>query len=88
VIAIKPEEDHMADPTRDVMLDVLRDFGDVDEFDVEEAIYWFASDYHGGQWTNLYSALSTSPYNPGPLRRGPEDTALELYLALEQRFAG
>ena len=29
---------------------------DVDEFDAEEAIYWFASDYHSGQ-TRTYIPL-------------------------------
>jgi len=36
-----------------------------DEFDIEAAIYWFASDWHGGQNSNLYSALSTSEFTPG-----------------------
>jgi hypothetical protein len=42
-----------------------------DEIDREGAIYWFAADYHSGQWSNLYEALSTSPYSPGPIERGP-----------------
>jgi len=33
----------------------------------EIAIYWFANHYHGGQWSELYSILSTSPYRPGPM---------------------
>jgi hypothetical protein len=42
-------------------------------FDIEEAIYWFAADYHGGQWSNLYEALCASEYNPGMCARGPSD---------------
>jgi hypothetical protein len=42
-------------------------------FDIEEAIYWFAAAYHGGQWTNLYAALSTSDYTPGMFQNMPND---------------
>jgi hypothetical protein len=38
-------------------------------FDIEEAIYWFASDYHSGQWSNLYSVLCQSEYTPSQLSR-------------------
>lgn len=49
------------DPTRQEMVDFLRNTNftwayDADKFDIEEAIYWFAHDYHSGQWSNLYSA--------------------------------
>ncbi len=77
----------MRDPTRQEMLDHLAALpfaAERDEFDREEAIYWFSADYHGGQWSNLYSALSTSPYSPGPLRNGPEET--DLYQELEAAF--
>jgi hypothetical protein len=75
-----------SDPTRQEMLDYLlkhfRLHNDSEqpfvEFDLsaEEAIYWFASWYHGGQSSNLYSALSTSPYKPSPLARGIEEDTL------------
>lgn len=39
---------------------------DIDD-SAEIAIYWFANHYHGGQWSELYSILSTSPYRPGPM---------------------
>lgn len=45
------------------------DYADND-FDVESALYWFANDYHAGQWSNLYSVLSTSEYKPSPLASG------------------
>jgi hypothetical protein len=76
-----------ADPTRDEMLELLNGLAFADEFDDfarEEAIYWFARDYHGGQWTNLYRALCASPFHPGPIGTGPEDTYL--YEALETAF--
>ena len=41
-------------------------YGNESKDDAEVAIYWFASDWHGGQWSDLYSILSTSPYRPGP----------------------
>lgn len=34
-------------------------------FSREVAIFYFAMFYHGGQWSELYSILSTSDYNPG-----------------------
>jgi len=34
-------------------------------FDVETAIYWFATDYHGRQNSPLYKILSSSMYKPG-----------------------
>ena len=63
-----------ADPTRNEMLAFLCGFYpyEVEQFDREEAIYWFAYAWHCGQGSNLYSALSTSPYKPSPLANGPE----------------
>lgn len=58
------------DATRDELVafcDAIAPDATSDEFDYEEAIYWFASDYHGGQFTNLYSALSQSPFTPSIL---------------------
>lgn len=70
------------DPTASEMREFLHgQFDDLNIFDREEAIYWFAYAWHGGQGSNLYSALSTSDYSPGPICCGPEDathlTALE-----------
>ncbi len=76
----------MQDPTAEEMREFLHSqFGDdLDQFDQEEAIYWFAYSWHAGQSSNLYSALSTSDYHPGPMTYGPEDT---LYLeALEAEY--
>jgi hypothetical protein len=49
-------------------------------FRIEEAIYWFALQWHGGQDSNLYEALCSSPYRPGASQRDPSDT--ELYEVL------
>ena len=75
----------MHDPTKDEMVAFLKATDpSADAFDVEEAIYWFAADYHGGQSSNLYGVLSTSDYRPGPLCRGPEDKFL--YHELEDEY--
>lgn len=83
-------ETKMRDPNRDEMLEFLGRYGDAEmtDFDREEAIYWFASDNHGGQWTHLYEALCTSPYQPGPMRNGPEHDSLaqELLEVLEAEY--
>jgi hypothetical protein len=66
------------DPSREEMIEHIRKvYGrEADEFDIEEAIYWFANDYHGGQSSNLYSALSTSEYRPGRSSSGPEEGSM------------
>jgi hypothetical protein len=51
---------------------------EADDFSVEEAIYWFASDYHGGQTSDLYGVLSTSEYKPSRLHHGIEDSEDEM----------
>lgn len=77
----------MKDPTRDEMLDYLFTWGKgAHEFDVEEAIYWFAANHHGGQDTNLYEALSASLYSPGGAVRGPTETSQHLYEELEKHY--
>jgi hypothetical protein len=75
----------LSDPTRDEMLTALAGAG-ADEFDIEAAIYWFAADWHGGQWSNLYSALSTSPYRPGLSENGCPEMAFDCHDLLMSRF--
>jgi hypothetical protein len=79
------------DPTKQEMVEFIRgQFGDEPEdFDVEEAIYWFASAWHSGQWSNLYSVLSTSQYHPGLCSNGPEpDSMGDMILrTLEDEYA-
>lgn len=76
----------MFDPTLEDMLIALGN-PDSDDADAYCAIYWFASDYHGGQASNLYSVLSTSPYSPGMCERGPsEGYASEHYDTLVATF--
>lgn len=81
----------MQDPTRDEMLATLAKMpfaAEVDEFDREAAIYWFAANYHGGQASNLYFALSVSEFRPGPLCRGPQSFGEQMaYETLEAEFA-
>lgn len=83
----------MKDPTRAEMMAVLVPLfrHDTDgHWDYEEAMYWFANDYHGGQTSNLYSALSTSEYRPGPITTGcePETISAMMYECLERAFIG
>lgn len=56
-------------------------------FDVESAAYYLANDYHGGQDSNLYSLVSTSPYHPGPSEMGIEDTENETAMVLYEMGA-
>lgn len=59
---------------RDAMVEHARQmFPEADDSDIEAALYWFASDNHEGQWSDLYSILSTSPYTPGRLMTSVED---------------
>ena len=37
------------------------------DFDFESALYYLATNWHSGQWSELYSILSTSGYKPGRL---------------------
>lgn len=83
----------MRDPTADEMREFLAAQFQPDtagglDFDTEEAIYWFASGWHGGQRSNLYSALSTSEFKPGMAANGPEpdSVAAEMLTALEAEF--
>lgn len=69
----------MKDPTHQEMFDYLarQCAGSEDiRFDIEEAIYWFAYSYHGGQWSNLYEALCQSEFHPSPLANAPDDSML------------
>lgn len=80
------------DPSKEEMMSLLQHrYGREEgfEYDAEEAIYWFASDYHGGQWSNLYSVLSTSPFKPGSMSNGPEPDSMAemMYQDLEQEYA-
>jgi hypothetical protein len=80
----------MRDPTRNEMLTFLAGFypGEADQFDREAAIYWFANDWHGGQWSNLYAALCASMYRPGLTSNGvlPGSMAAMLYEELQARY--
>ena len=48
------------------------------------AVRWFATNYHGGQWSHLYAAGCKTLYSPGPRERGPEPESsdADLYEAL------
>ena len=81
----------MKDPTASEMREYLNrsqfNIFEFDNFDIECAIYWFANDYHSGQDSNLYSALSTSDYSPARNEKGPTEIAKFVYDALVEEFA-
>jgi hypothetical protein len=85
----------MSDPTKQEMLDLIHnvaahsEMDEIDDFDIEGAIYWYAAHWHGGQNSNLYSALSTSKYSPGMLENGPEEGSMteRVYSALDAEFS-
>jgi len=95
-LKITENEQKTQDPTKKEMLDVLSSetggFEGMDKFSAEEAIYWYAYNHHGGQWSNLYSALSTSDYKPSPLMKNIEDCDDEMtcayYNTLVSNFGG
>ena len=77
------------DPTRQEMLAYLAEqFGkDVEEIDTEAAIFWFAVNWHSGQWSDLYASTCASPYRPGAREHKCRADALTFYAALENRFS-
>lgn len=59
------------------------------DFETEAAIYWFASDFHGGQSSALYEVLSESEFHPGPSHSSVRDEGGEtemLYRELVKTF--
>ncbi len=82
------------DPTKEEMMEYLENLysGLLDKpsfkDSAEIAIYWFANFNHGGQSSNLYSVLSTSPYTPSRMEREPKDVEKDMYNALAQKFGG
>lgn len=93
----------MKDPLYADMVNLLHeefrsyDDGEGIDFDVAEAIYWFGAHWHGGQSSNLYSAMSAlCGFSPGPIATGPtlsdrEDEATLanlMYYFLEDYYCG
>lgn len=74
--------DKVVDPTAQMMRDYLKSkqfsMYEFSDFDIEGAIYWFATFHHSGMMSNLYSASSTSNYRPSCLADGPEKDSLEM----------
>lgn len=58
---------------------LIREYG---AFDCAAAVHWYASDFHNGQWSDLYALLSASEYRPGPMENGPRDAACCVYSEL------
>ena len=81
----------MKDPTFEEMKSFLSGpsfkIWEASEFDIACAIYWFSTNWHSGQWSNLYSAISLCGYRPGIMEDGPFDIGMELYIALESEYS-
>lgn len=80
----------MDKPVKQDMMEYLGSiYGSEEEWrnEAEVAIYYFARDYHSGQWSELYSILSTSPYSPGPYSslESEGDLAQMMYESLEDQ---
>lgn len=59
------------------------------ETEVVVALYWFATHYHSGQFSHLYSIISSSEYKPGEGQMSINDEgflAEELYYHFVERF--
>ncbi len=87
------------DPTCEDMIEYLKEqnkglWTESDEALEDEsivAIYYFASHYHGGQWSNLYSALcqAGNSYSPGLSDEiGHGSSCDDLYRDLVYQYAG
>ncbi len=78
----------MGDPTAEEMRAVLLGRWTDEAEAAEIAIYWFACHWHGGQHSNLYAVLSSSPYAPGPLTRleTEAEPVADMVAALEAEF--
>lgn len=75
------------------MMDHLNSFYNFESDDgledyAEIAIYWFASDFHEGGASELYSILSTSPFKPGPISslENEDDMVKDMYGELVRKF--
>ena len=42
-------------------------------FEIARGLYWYAADYHEGQFSPLYSILSTIGYSPRRRELGPDE---------------
>lgn len=87
------EDDEEAEPNlKEKMMSFLKSrYPGEDEFSMEVAIYWFAYNHHEGQFSDLYSVLSTSEYKPsrltGNIQDEDDEVAQSMYEDLEEEFA-
>lgn len=83
---VEGERENTDDPSKEQMMAILNnELGGLegyDKFSAEEAIYWYSNNYHGGQDSNLYSALSTSEYKPSRMISGIEESEDEMSMAM------
>ena len=56
---------------------------------IEIALYWYASDNHSGQFSELYEILSNSYYKPSLFSKSIQDEdalSIEIYELIEENF--
>jgi len=82
-----------SDPDYNEMLEFLKGYAVgvtdcADDFDYGNAIYWFASEWHHGQGSNLYEAIEACGYRPGASENGvcPYGDAFTFHMALEAEY--
>ncbi len=84
-----PTQTEMMEKIKHGVRNLVSSFEEVNT-DALIAIHWYASQYHGGQDSNLYSVLSNSPYNPKhrTFRDDMEEYPIVniMYRILEARF--
>ena len=56
--------------------------------DLAVALFWYANDYHGGQFSDLYSVASTIDYSPSPETAGPEEDSEAAYYYVGMEIVG
>ena len=57
-----------------------------DEIDIAECLYWYCSDWHNGQFSDLYRCLSSNPFRPSILENSisTDSVAYEIQKTLIQ----
>lgn len=85
------DEDEQSNLKKDMYEFLKARYPGEDESSIEVAIYWFAYNHHEGQFSDLYSVLSTSDYKPSRLTHNIDDeddeVAKAMYEDLIEKFA-
>jgi hypothetical protein len=91
VLARCAKDGHNVDSIRQALAPYID--SETDSFDVAEALYWYGSDWHNGQWSLGYALLCSTTlegYSPGPLassvqKDSPASMLYDALVALDLR---